>query len=240
MTYTQPLILLLAAAVIAGVATLPRSKGRRVALASLFGLFLLSWPPVDLLLGLPLEWSSYPVRPFNPPPGIQAIVVLGSSAQPPRYERPYTSPDIDTFRRSEHAAWIYRSFGPLPVLACEGPHWQKQSLMRELLRRAGVADNMIWVENRSRSTHENAVFGAAILREHAIERVALVVEAQSMLRAAASFRKQGITVVEAPSEFRTLGRWNKELIPSWHAIRRNENTLHEALGLAWYRLRGWI
>jgi len=178
------------------------------------------------------------VRPFRPPAGLQAIVVLGSTVEPPHYERPYPVPDVETFRRCEHAAWIYRRWGPLPVLACEGR--QRSALMRELLRRGGVPDDMIWLEDRSRSTHENATYGASILREHGIGRIALVVETESMPRASACFRKEGIDVTAAPSEFRTLGPWNEELLPSWQAIRRNEITTHEALGLLWYKLRGWI
>jgi uncharacterized SAM-binding protein YcdF (DUF218 family) len=112
--------------------------------------------------------------------------------------------------------------------------------MRELLRRAGVPENMIWTEERSRSTHENAMYGTAILRQHGVEHIALVVEAQSMPRAAACFRKEGLNVTPAPSDFRTWGPLRDELVPNWKALRRNEITLHEVLGLAWYRLRGWI
>jgi uncharacterized SAM-binding protein YcdF (DUF218 family) len=161
--------------------------------------------------------------------------------QPAQYERPYRVPDPDTFKRCEHAAWIYRHGGARPVLACEGLQSKgRPSGMRELLRRAGVADDLIWVETESRSTHENASYGARILREHGIKRIALVVEAQSMNRAAACFRKEGFDVTPAPSEFRTLGPLIDEFLPSWQAIRRNDITLHELLGLAWYRLRGWI
>jgi uncharacterized SAM-binding protein YcdF (DUF218 family) len=112
--------------------------------------------------------------------------------------------------------------------------------MRDLLRRAGVADDMIWTEAQSRSTHENAVYGARILRGHGWNRIALVVDGQSMPRAAACFRREGFDVTPAPVELRTWGPLSEELLPSWKAIRRNEITLHELLGLAWYRLRGWI
>jgi uncharacterized SAM-binding protein YcdF (DUF218 family) len=67
-----------------------------------------------------------------------------------------------------------------------------------------------------------------------------VVEAQSMPRAAACFRKQGITVVPAPCDFRQFRQIGSELMPGWKAVQRNEGTLHEILALAWYRLRGWI
>jgi uncharacterized SAM-binding protein YcdF (DUF218 family) len=109
-----------------------------------------------------------------------------------------------------------------------------------MLEREGIPETSIWTEERSRSTYENAAFGAEILRMHGITMIALVVEAQSMLRADACFRKQGITVVPAASGYREWGPLSEELIPSWKAIQRNEVTLHETLGLAWYWLRGWI
>src|ERR1017187_1414482 len=112
--------------------------------------------------------------------------------------------------------------------------------MREMLEREGIPETTIWTEERSRSTHENAAYGAEVLRSHGISTIALVVEAQSMLRAEACFRKQGITVVPAASGYREWGCLSEELIPSWKAIQRNEVTLHEALGLAWYWMRGWI
>jgi uncharacterized SAM-binding protein YcdF (DUF218 family) len=112
--------------------------------------------------------------------------------------------------------------------------------MRELLVASGGPDLRIWTEERSRSTYENALYGASILRLHGISRIALVVEAQSMVRAAACFRKQGIVVVPAPSDFREFGPLVDEALPSWKAIERNEITAHEVLGLLWYRIRGWV
>jgi uncharacterized SAM-binding protein YcdF (DUF218 family) len=230
---------LCAAAAVTALWQLSPSKPRKWALCALFSLVVLSTPALDLVIALPLT-IAYPVRPFQPPPGLQAIVVLGSDVLPPEDERPYSLPDTDTFRRCEHAAWIYRQWGPLPVLACEGARSERARVMRELLRRGGVPEDKVWLEERSRSTHENALYGAAILRQSGIRRIALVVDAQSMPRASACFRQEGVEVTPAPTEFRTFGPWNEELIPSWKAIRRNEITLHELIGLGWYRLRGWI
>lgn len=112
--------------------------------------------------------------------------------------------------------------------------------MRQLLQEAGVPEAMIWTEQRSRSTYENAVYGAEILRQHGIGKIALVTEARSMLRAELCFRKQRITVVPAPCEFREFESPLDEFTPSWKAISSNEETLHETAGLAWYWLRGWI
>jgi uncharacterized SAM-binding protein YcdF (DUF218 family) len=130
------------------------------------------------------------------------------------------------------------------VLACGGPERKRQlpaaAGMREVLQKEGVPETLIWTEERSHSTYENAVFGANILRSHGIDTIALVVEARSMPRAEACFRKQGIRVVPAPCEFREFERGLDEFIPSWKAIQSNEQTLHEALGFTWYWLRGWI
>ena len=61
-----------------------------------------------------------------------------------------------------------------------------------------------------------------------------------MYRAAACFRKQGLVVVPAPSDFREFLPLSDEVLPSWKAIEGNEITAHEALGFLWYRIRGWV
>jgi uncharacterized SAM-binding protein YcdF (DUF218 family) len=240
MTYTQPLILLCLGVILAVLIRAGRSyKGKALVTSGALGMLALSLPAADWLVSRPLE-APYPVRPFHLPSRLQAIVVLGSAVQPPHFERPYPLPDADTFDRCEYAAWIWRQYGPIPVLACEGRQEDRASAMGELLRRAGVSENLIWIESESTSTHQNAKNGARILRQHGITRIALVVDAQSMLRAAACFRKEGVDVTPAPSGFRSFGSLGQELLPSWKAIRRNELSLHEFLGLTWYRLRGWI
>lgn len=241
MTYTQPLILLFTGIALVGLARLRHCKGFALPALAVLGLLLLSWPPVDWLVSRPLE-GSYPARPFQPEPA-EAIVVLASDVRPPRYDRPYFLPDQETFARCEFAAWLYHHWRPVPILASGGGGSARSpfaATMRQLLQRAGVPETMIWTEETSQSTHESAVYGAEVLRKHGIGTIALVVEAQSMRRAAACFRKQGLTVVPAPSAFRTLGPLSEELLPSWKAILRNETALHETAGLAWYWLRGWI
>ena len=112
--------------------------------------------------------------------------------------------------------------------------------MRQLLQQAGVAESMIWTEERSRSTYENAAEGARILRQHGIRKILLITSATDMLRAERCFRKQGLDVVPAPSAYRRFQPSLQELLPSWRAAAQNEHTLHETLGLAWYWVRGWI
>jgi uncharacterized SAM-binding protein YcdF (DUF218 family) len=197
---------------------------------------------MDWLLSRPLEvW--YPQRPFPAAPA-EAIVVLAVGVNAPQFERPYSLPDKETYERCEFAAWLHHDWRPLPVLACGGPGVAGEqpfsATMRRLLERAGVPESMIWTEECSRSTYQNATNGAEILRRHRIRRIVLVTHAQDMLRAERCFRKQGLVVVPAPCVFRQFGRVFEELMPTWKAEYRNERTFHEAVGLAWYWLRGWI
>jgi uncharacterized SAM-binding protein YcdF (DUF218 family) len=241
MTYIQPLLFIFLIA--ASIGLMRPRQGKRSVLANLgvLGILLLSWPPVDWLLSKTLE-ARYPIQPFPSAPA-QAIVVLSSAANPAIYQRPYPLPDKETYQRCDFAAWLYKNWQPLPILVAGGKGAKGNQAvsvtMRQLLQRDRVPESMIWTEEGSSSTHENAVFGAKILRQHGISRIALVVEARSMPRAAACFRKEGITVIPAPCEFREFESLG-EFIPSWKAIKRNEETLHETVGLAWYWLRGWI
>jgi uncharacterized SAM-binding protein YcdF (DUF218 family) len=226
---------------VAGLIKLPRSRRLIVPALAVLGLFLSAWPPVDWLLSRPLEmW--YPVQPIPPAPA-EAIVVLSSNVAPPEAARPFSLPDQDTYSRCRFAAWLYKNWKPLPILACGGPGRGKEPFshaMRELLIQDSVPEGMVWTEDWSHSTHENAVNGSAILRSRGIHTIALVLEAQSMWRGEACFHKQGIAVVPAPSDFRVWGPVSEELLPDWKALRRNETTVHEAGGLVWYWLHGWI
>jgi uncharacterized SAM-binding protein YcdF (DUF218 family) len=242
MHYTEPLLSLVFLVGMAGVLRLPKCKGRRMATLGLLGLLLISWPPAEWLFSRPLE-AWYPIRPLPPAPA-DAIVVLSSAVDTPHYERPFPLPDHDTYSRCRFAAWLHQNWKPLPILACGGGAKGRSPAfavsMRDVLESVGVPESSIWTEERSGNTHENAVYGAEILRSHGVSRIVLVVEAQSMVRAAACFRKQGIAVVPAPNEFGQIDAKLDDLLLGWKAVRRNEITIHEILGLAWYKLHGWI
>jgi uncharacterized SAM-binding protein YcdF (DUF218 family) len=104
----------------------------------------------------------------------------------------------------------------------------------------GIPPDLIWIESRSRTTHENALYSSEILRQHGVPRVALVTDASSMPRATACFRKLGIDVVPAPFQFFNVNHSLRDMLPEWENIEANGLTLHEVVGLLWYRLHGWI
>lgn len=242
MSYLQPVLpVLLACGLVAIVAA---RRVRWGPLAAWLGLMLACWPPFDWLASRHLE-APYPVRPFSSPRPEGAVVVLSSAVSPPQWERPYPLPDHETITRCERAAWLFHHWaGAVPVLASGGAGRPGEKscaeTMKTWLERAAVPAEKIWTETASRSTHENAEFSARLLRARGIVSIALVVDSQSMRRAEACFRKLGFQVTPVPSSFRYLGSWREEALPNWHALERNETSLHETLGLVWYWWRGWI
>jgi len=205
------------------------------------GIFLVSMNLVAWTLSRPLEiW--YENRPI-PKESAEAIVILAGAVHPSSPNQPYTFAGQDTYRRLQHGIWLFKHWKSLPILVCGGSLDEDApaaETMKGVLESQGIPADLILIEDRSRSTHESAKYGSYILRQRAITRVALVVEANSMLRAAASFRKAGVTVIPAPIRFTALDLNVMDIFPNWGAIALNGETVHEVIGLVWYRLRGWI
>jgi uncharacterized SAM-binding protein YcdF (DUF218 family) len=242
MTYVNWLLTFALAVITILVYRLPTSRTKQILGLTVLATFLLAWSPCEYVLARHLE-DAYPLAPFRAVQGLDAIVVLSAGVSPPQFERPYPLLDYETFTRCEYALWMYRTT-MLPVLVSGGRNLAQQapfaSTMSELLVNSGIPPGMIWLEDRSLSTHENAVFSAEVLRRHGARRIALVVDARSMRRASACFRHEGIEVVAAPSKFLYITATLEDWLPGWKAIRGNELNLHETLGLLWYRVRGWI
>src|ERR1017187_9118388 len=217
--------------------------GRYLSMAALIGLFLWSWPPSTALFARTLErWYSFGHYPAGE---ADAIVVLSASVYPSDPSEPEALPGYGTFLRCRHAAWLYRNWKPLPIVASGGMDHYKvvmADVMRQALEDSGIPGDMIWTESASRSTYESALFTARLLRTKNIHRIVLVTEAYHIPRSAQCFRKQGLEVIPAGCAARYLqfeGRWT-QFFPSARMIMYNEDSLHEWIGLAWYRLSGRI
>jgi uncharacterized SAM-binding protein YcdF (DUF218 family) len=240
MTYVEPALpLLLLLLIVDLVRAWRRSAGRHrpwLETIVVAGLLLLSTNAGAWLLSRPLESGSS--RDPLPHESAGAIVVLAGAVSPPSPGRPYALPAPDTYRRVRRAAWLFRYWKPLPILV--SGNGLDADVMRHLLESEGVPRNMIWLETRSRNTHESAVYGSEILKARGVARAVLPVEASSMPRAARSFRKAGIDTVPSPVRHTQLTWEFGDFWPGWSAIESNGETIHELGGLVWYKLRGWI
>ncbi len=242
MSYFEPALpLLILAGFIATVRAWRQStKGKRPLLLTftVVGMLLVSLNFTAWLFSRPLEmW--YSQDPRIQASDAQAIVVLAGSVRRPEPSSPYPLAAQDTYIRLQHAVWLFKNWKPLPILATGGGVDEESyaQVMRQTLEAEGIPADEIWIECSSRSTYENAKFGSEVLRQHGVNSVVLVVEASSMPRAAASFRKFGLRVTPAPARFTSLEYDFSDLIPNWRAIALNSETLHEMVGLVWYKVR---
>ena len=248
MHYVQPCFTAVFLMVVLATVLHWRAKKRNPYLlpASLLCLFLYTWPPTAWMV---LQFFERPFPPQTFPTGnAQAIVVLASSTYFPSVPGlPAPRVGSDTYERCEYAAFLEKNWRPLPVLVTGGGGESDQpayaSTMKSALLKEGVPETAIWSEGRSRSTYENALYSAQILREKGISKVVLVTDAYHMLRAEKSFRKQGLSVIPAACGHRARRRiFNgiDTVLPGWEAIAFNEDSAHECVGLVWYWLHGWI
>lgn len=240
-----PVLVLLQVAYLLVSCLVNRIRGRRqpraLALFTII-LFLLTWPPLSWVATGTLEWW----YPADPRPGgeADAIVILSGGAESAGPYRPVVHLGRDTYSRCRHGAWLYKNWRPLPILVCGGrPDDGAKTLaayMKDFLVAEGVPPEKIIAEGHSATTYENALFGAELLGERQLEKIALVTDGWHMPRAAASFRARSLEVIAAPSTLRSahfegpLAGW----LPSHHALVQNERVLHEWLGLAWYFVCG--
>jgi uncharacterized SAM-binding protein YcdF (DUF218 family) len=209
---------------------------------------------VALVLTHSLEWQYLPAQVV---PQAEAIVVLGGGTSPAQYPRPTTEIN-GACNRVLYAARLYRE-GKAPFLLLSGGtiDWMGSTSttpaaeMADILTFMGVPQGVLWLEDKSQNTHENAVFSAQILKEKGIHRILLVTSAIHMPRAMAVFKKQGLEIIPAPTDFKvTQVDWDSLvkgsleshiifLLPDASDLGATTDALKEYIGLFVYRLMGW-
>jgi uncharacterized SAM-binding protein YcdF (DUF218 family) len=111
--------------------------------------------------------------------------------------------------------------------------------MARWARALGVPEDALLAEPASLNTRENLLYSKKLLGEgrHTLW---LVTSAIHMPRSVAAARALGLEVTPYPCDFRADQRltW-QTLIPANDALPMLERALHELIGMAAYRLRGW-
>lgn len=223
---------------------------RRVGFAMVVVGLLLLWIPStpvfsEWLQGT-LEYRHAP-RSIDTVPEAGAIVTLGGAVSPP--VPPRIHPDLNgSADRVWHAARLYRA-GKAPLIVASGGTlpWRDQTyreapVMRELLTSWGVAPDSVLIESESANTYQNATKTAALLRERGVERILLVTSALHMRRALATFRRTGLEVIPAATDYHVVERRRTllDLAPDAGALQGSTAALREYVGYLVYDWRGWI
>ena len=210
------------------------------------GCFLLSVPAISD--GLIDSLQVFPA--LTPAAAIQAaasgppaaIVILSAGRRIYAPEFGGETADELTLERVRYGAKLARETH-LPLLVSGGSTGDDALPLAALMANVLEGDYGItpkWQEARSKTTAENAIFSAGILKSAGISRVILVTHAWHMKRAAATFSANGMTVIAAPTAF--YGRpgsrsWRYFVEPNMRAFRNAGYALHEIIGGYWYTLR---
>lgn len=210
---------------------------------SLGWLTLWSLPPVADAVARSLEGQSTYLA-VEAVPLADVILVFGGVMQPPRPGRPY--PDLGAAAdRVWHAARLYHA-GKAPKVILSGGRndWQEDwpsqaATMAQFLTDLGVPSSAIVLEERSRSTYENALYCAKLMRGQGMNRALLVTSALHMPRSYAVLRAAGVDAVPAATDFEVVDEPRNVLswLPSAQALQRSTFALHEWVGIAVYRWR---
>ena len=137
------------------------------------------------------------------------------------------------------AADVYRRGRAKAILYSGAIGARDANRVRALLRRSGVPDLAIFIEDRSRNTRENALESSQIIARHGWRTLLLITSAVHVERALGCFRDVGVTPDVLPAE-RTAGRLEREgWLPRRQAIPVTRAALHEFIGRITYRVMGY-
>lgn len=205
--------------------------GRALASLSLTILLILSLPVTGNALLQSLETAS-PIKAAQLKE-VQAIVVLGggTNSRAPEFGHKDTV-NRWTLQRLRYGAYLQQQTN-IPMLVTGGSPYggrAEADTMAETLQRDFHAKD-IWIEDQSKDTVENAAYSAAILKQHNIERIAIISQAWHLPRAIKLFEQQGLTVYPAPTGYthednEPIIRW----LPKASALDKSSIALKEYLG----------
>lgn len=219
---------------------------------SLFILFFSSNPLVTNRLVRSLEQQYLPPDPM---PTADAILVLGGGIAPQLAPRPW----VEVSEQGDRILYGSRLYtqGRAPKLVLSGGRisWRGGSGsseaedMKQIAMAMNVPAEDILLEGDSLNTRQNAVNTKALLESESIETVLLVTSALHMPRSVAIFKKLGIDVIPAPTDYFsptenqddvTIEGRILSLLPDAGATYNFTRALKEYVGFVIYRLRGWV
>jgi uncharacterized SAM-binding protein YcdF (DUF218 family) len=226
----------------------PARKGpRRLLLIVTIAYVVLSTHVFPQLASRPLIAGLHPFSADDGRERPRAIVVLGAGAMTVHgREQKLGMVTMTGAARVLETARIARLLESVPVISSGGPGpgfdmFTEAEVMRAALVDLGVPPSRIVLESRSATTHDEAVEVAPMLRSMNADPFVLVTSDIHMPRALAAFRAQGIHPIAAPARdpLDSEPRW-LSYVPTRQGLDFGSAIVHEYVGLAYYKLRGWL
>lgn len=211
-----------------------------VCIVAALSLWVLGTPVTAIFLSRTLEQ-----HPFLSPGRLNAIeadaiVVLSASQidSAPEFGQPVSG--HEQLSRVRYGAFVQRRTG-LPVLLSGGSvgGLEQRSLAETMAYDLFEGFNIEarWLETRSRTTMENALYSHALLAAQGKKSIVLVTSAYHMMRAKWSFEHAGFKVLAAPTGFADIRPLNyMSFVPEARSLYLSRLALHEWLGYFVYRL----
>lgn len=220
-----------------------RRLGVALVVLAVASLYLLSLNPVSRVLLSSLE--RYPPLDLRALEGrdVGAIVVLGAGRRSAAPEYGGDTVNELALERLRYGARVFRATRS-PVLLTGG-RVRGEDFSEALLMKETMVDDfrvpVVWTEDRSRNTAENAAYTSELLLGEGISEVVLVTHAWHMPRAVEAFRNAGLQVLPGPTGFTRASSARKgpsrAWLPTAKALQRSAWAVHEYLGRGWYQLR---
>jgi uncharacterized SAM-binding protein YcdF (DUF218 family) len=211
--------------------------GLALAIAASFCLFAAATP---LLSSVLLCWAEAGLPAAPDLSAAQAIVVLGGDVKlGDGRDIPDTLGTVSLERVVFAAAAYRRLHVPIVVSGGSEPgeHTSAAALMKAVLD-GDFGVPVKWVEDRSRTTWENALYTTALMRPAGISRVVLINEAWAMPRALWAFERLGMIPMAWPAPTTVIHPLRiTDFLPNSGALRDSFYALHELVGDVYYRWR---
>lgn len=228
-----------------GLAVLWRGRrwGRWPLLAGLGYYAFILITPASQWITIPLELRFE--RPTPPPAQVDGVVVLGGAVDQVLTEA-HDIPALNgAAERMTEMMVLARRYPEARLVFSGGQgtfvpgELTEADVARRLWTEMGLPEDRVLYEDRSRNTHENAVFTHDLAKPKPGETWLLVTSAQHMPRAMGVFREAGWKPVPWPVNFTTGGTpraWYDAPFPT--RLNQFEGALREWVGLVAYHLLG--
>lgn len=213
-------------------------RAKKTLVFALLWISLLSYAPFSTLLLAPLENVYSKVELNSTHPHYIHVLGCGHTTNP---RLPLSSQiGLVSLARVNEGVSLYKAYPDMKLIFSGYGGGDPVSNARKNAQMAialGVNPRNIILLETPQDTQEEAIASKKIVKDQPL---ILVTSASHIVRASALFRKAGITVVPAPTDFQIKKNDNLLQFPSAQGLERSEAAFHEYLGLAWGRIKGYL